>query len=74
MNIVKAWENADIITRILKLNADLFANYISRNFNYCLEEGELPSAVKHTDAVLVHKKIEEMIEQIMDRWSSSPIV
>ena len=31
LNIVKACENANIITKILKLNGDLFANYISRN-------------------------------------------
>ena len=56
LNINKACQNADIPTEIIKSNADLFASYIIRNLNYCLEKGEFPCVFKHADIAPVHKK------------------
>ena len=43
------------------------ANYIFRNFNYCLEKGEFPCVLKHADFVPVDKKRKKPIMQITDR-------
>ena len=42
LNINKTCQNTDIPLKIIKSNADLFAKYIFRNFNYFLEKGEFP--------------------------------
>ena len=55
-NINKVYQNTDIPTKIIKSNANLFASYIVRNFNYCLEKGEFPCVLKHPEVVPVHKK------------------
>ena len=49
----------DIPTKIIKLNADLFANFLFRNFNYYLEKYEFPCVLKHADVVPVQKKKEK---------------
>ena len=59
MNINKACQNADIPTKIIMSNTDLFVNCIFRNFNYCLEKGEFPYMLKHADVLLPHKKKEK---------------
>ena len=46
----------DISTKIVKLNADFFGNFICKNFNYCFKKGEFPYVLKHADVVPVHKK------------------
>ena len=59
MNINNTCKNTDTPAKIIKSNADLFASYIFRNFNYCLEKGEFPCVLTHTDVVPVHKKKEK---------------
>ena len=56
MNINKACQNTDIPTKIIKSNANLFADYIFRNFNYCLEKGEFSCVFKRAEVVPVQKK------------------
>ena len=51
LNINKACQNRDIPTKIIKSNADLFANYIFGNFNYCLERDEIPCVLKYVGNV-----------------------
>ena len=55
----KACQNTDIPTKAIKSNADLFASYVFRNFNYCLEKDEFSCVLKHADVVPVHKKKEK---------------
>ena len=52
LNINKACQNTAFLTKIIKLNADLFANFIFRNFNYCLQKDEFPCVHKHADLYL----------------------
>ena len=56
MNINKICQNTDIPIKIVKFSADLFDNYIFRNFNYCLEKCEFPCVIKHADVVAVRNK------------------
>ena len=46
----------DIPAKIIKLDVDFFGNHIFKNFNYCLEKGEIPFALKQVGVALVHKK------------------
>ena len=46
----------DIPAKIIKLYVDFFGNHIFKNFNYCLEKGEIPFALKQVGVALVHKK------------------
>ena len=39
LNVKKASQKSDIPTKIVKLNADFFGNFICKNFNYCLKKG-----------------------------------
>ena len=43
-------------TEIIKLNNNLIAKFIAENFNFCIDEGEFPSELKHTSIVPIHKK------------------
>ena len=36
LNVEKASQKSDIPTKSVKLNIDIFRNFISKNFNYCL--------------------------------------
>ena len=43
-------------TRAKQLNKDIFAKFISNNFNHCIDEGKFPYEIKHSDVIPVHKK------------------
>ena len=57
MNINKVCQNTAILAK--SIYADLFTNFIFRNFNYFLEKGEFPCVLKHADIVPVHKRKEK---------------
>ena len=38
LNVKKTSQKSDIPTKIAKLNADFFGNFICKNFNYCLKK------------------------------------
>ena len=38
LNVKKASQKSDISTKIIKLNAEFFGNFIYKNFNYCLKK------------------------------------
>ena len=56
LNVKKASQKTDIPTTTVKLNADIFGNFICKNFNYCLKKGDFSCAFKHADVIPVHKK------------------
>ena len=53
--ILKAWKYKtfaklkDIPTKIIKMNADIFTNFICLHFNFCIDIGEFPQAFKKSD-------------------------
>ena len=51
LNVKKASQKSDIPTKIAKLNADFFENFICKNFNYCLKKGEFRCVLKHADVL-----------------------
>ena len=60
----KTFRNKDIPTKIIKLNKviidklnkDIVAPFISKNFNSCIDKGEFPNDLKQADNASVHKK------------------
>ena len=56
MNVKNSFQRNGIPAKIIKLDVDFFGNHIFKNFNYCLEKGEIPFALKRVGAASVHKK------------------
>ena len=56
LNVAKSCQINDIPTKVSKMNKDIFANFITNHFNYCIAYGELPDKLKHADVNAVHKK------------------
>ena len=46
LNVKLASQKSDIPTKIVKLNADIFGDFICKNFNYCLKKAEFPCVLK----------------------------
>ena len=54
MNVHKTCQIKDIPTKIIKMNADIFANFICLQFNYCIVIGEFPLVTP--DITPIHMK------------------
>ena len=59
VNVAKSSQINDIPTKVIKMNKDIFANFITDHFNYCIAYGEFPDELKHADVIPVHKKNEK---------------
>ena len=70
--ILKAWKYKtfaklkDIPTKIIKMNADIFTNFICLHFNFCIDIGEFPQAFKHAEIIPVHNKKKKVTKLITD--------
>ena len=53
--------------KIIKDNADIFADFILQNFNKCILDGKFSDQLKKVDACLVFKKGNMMIKPTVDR-------
>ena len=58
LNVAKCCQINDIPAKVIKMNKDIFANFIADHFNYCIAYGEFPDELKHVDVIPVHKKNE----------------
>ena len=65
MNIHNICQSKDIPTKIIKMNADIFANFICLHFNYCIDIVEFPLVFEHADIIDVYKK-KKVIKLITD--------
>ena len=63
----KSTQSEDIPFKIIKDNADIFANFILQNFNKCIIDGKFPDQLKKHTLVLSLKKETIMIKPIIDR-------
>ena len=52
----KSVQSTDIPIRVLKENADIFADYICRFFNESINKSAIPSILKNTNITPVFKK------------------
>ena len=65
LDVAKASQDSDIPTKIIKMNADIFAEVLYV-FNRSLEVGEFLSGMKLTKVTPVHKKVADMIKVIIE--------
>ena len=56
LSIVKACQKNDITTIVIKMNKDIFAGFVAKNFNNCVDKGVFPDDLKHADVTPIHKK------------------
>ena len=66
MNVHKTCELKYVPSKINKMNADVFVNFISLQFSYYIDLGEFPLDIKHADIVPLHKKKKKVITLITD--------
>ena len=62
----KSTQSEDIPFKIVKDNADIFANFILQNFNKCIIEGKFPEQLKKQTLFLSLKKETIMIKPIIN--------
>ena len=55
LNIKNRSLSSDIPTKIIKEFADLFATFITENFNLCLNKGEFPKILKIAEVTPIYK-------------------
>ena len=56
MGTSKSTQSEDIPFKIVKDNADIFANFILQNFNKCIISGKFPNQLKKADVSPAFKK------------------
>ena len=56
LNAHKTYENSCILTKIKKLNIDLFISSTCQHFNSRISIDEVPSSLKHITVILIYKK------------------
>ena len=59
LNVAKSCQINYIPTTVIKVNNDIFANFITDHFNCCIAYGEFPDELKHAGVIPVHKKNEK---------------
>ena len=47
LNVAKSCQINDIPTKVIKMNKDIFATFITDHFNYCIAYGEFSDELKH---------------------------
>ena len=52
----KATQSNDIPTKVIKENYDIFATFITENFNNMIENSVFPDSLKQADIKLVYRK------------------
>ena len=62
----KATQSNDIPTKVIKENYDIFAAFITENFNKMIEDSVFPDSLKQTKVTPVYKKIPGMKKKITD--------
>ena len=56
LSIKKSSQQEDIPTKIIKLNKNLFAKFIIKNFKFCIRKGKFSSELKHSDITPKEKR------------------
>ena len=58
----KAYQNDNIPPKILKQNKDISALVLSRDINWCIDEGKFPSNLKKADVTPIYKKVDRLLK------------
>ena len=63
LNVAKSCQINDIPTKVIKMNKDIFTNFITDQFNYCITYGEFSDELKHPYT----KRMKIVTRQITDQ-------
>ena len=66
LNTKKAAPQDDFPVKILKLNNDIFSQYLSQMFNESIEAANFPNKLKYADITQVYKKITDRKKGIIN--------
>ena len=55
LSIVKTCQKDNILTKVIKMNNDIFAGFIAKDFNNCVGKGVFSDDLEHADVTPVHK-------------------
>ena len=59
-NLAKSCQINDIPTKVINMNKDIFANFITHHFSYCIAYGEFPNQLKLADVIPVYKRMKSV--------------
>ena len=57
LNVAKSCQTYDIPTNLIKINKDIFANFSTDHFTYC---------IAYADVIPVHKKMKSVTKEISE--------
>ena len=60
LNLAKSCQINNIPTKVIKMNKDSFANFITHHFNYFIAHGEFPDHLKLADVIPVYKRMKSV--------------
>ena len=67
LNEAKSCQINDIPPKVIKMNKDIFANFITDHFNSCIAYGEFADESKHADVIPISaKRMKSVTRQITD--------
>ena len=69
LNVRKASQKSDIPTKTIKFNADFFGNFICKNFNYCLKNGDVISVNKETKSDTANYRLVSILPNLLNLGS-----
>ena len=61
MDTLKSTHSEDVPFKIVKDNADMFANFVLQNFNKCIIDGRFSDQLKKADVSPVFKKEKQLL-------------
>ena len=67
LKVAKSCQINDITTKVIKMNKDIFANFITDHFNYCIAYGEFPDELKHAEVYPFTKIMKSVTRKITDQ-------
>ena len=56
INVNKATQSTDILTKLIIVNSDIFGDFIFENYNNCISSFTFPSYLKNAIKTPAHKK------------------
>ena len=56
LNTKKSCQASNTPNKSIKLNSDIFSNFIHKYFSCCIDKGEFQNDLKHADIIAIYKK------------------
>ena len=67
LNVAKSCQMNDILTKNIKMNKDIFTDFIVDYFNDCIAYDKLPGEIKNAEFISVHIKVKSVTRQVTNQ-------